>query len=194
MVERQQSLHHPIGGRSQRLTLLCWPPRRGAKLRFRALFFTSAQMKATGLPDKMPSKSDSTCLPRSCPFVGVVGDKPLGPCQNFAVGYMVELLLVLPENRALVHVGGVICGQATAAAADTCSVVALSALNGRFRICTTVDLTTHFIRPLKPGDVEIRVDVLSNGKRMAYTKVEMRAKGEEKIAVTATSAFAYLED
>ena len=101
---------------------------------------------------------------------------------------------VLPENRALVHVGGVICGQATAAAADTCSVVALSALNGRFRICTTVDLTTHFIRPLKPGDVEIRVDVLSNGKRMAYTKVEMRAKGEEKIAVTATSAFAYLED
>jgi acyl-coenzyme A thioesterase PaaI-like protein len=93
-----------------------------------------------------------------------------------------------------VHVGGVICGQATASAADTCSVVALAALNGRFRICTTVDLTTHFIRPLKPGPVEIRVDVLSNGKRMAYTRVEMRAKGEAKVAVTATSAFAYLED
>ncbi len=100
---------------------------------------------------------------------------------------------VLPENRALVHVGGVICGQATASAADTCAVVALAALNGRFRICTTVDLTTHFIRPLKPGDVDIRVDVLSNGKRMAYTKVEMRAKGETKVAVTATSAFAYLD-
>ncbi len=101
---------------------------------------------------------------------------------------------VLPENRALVHVGGIICGQATAAAADTCAVVALAALNGRFRICTTVDLTTHFIRPLKPGDIDIRVDVLSNGKRMAYTRVEMRAKGETKVAVTATSAFAYLEE
>lgn len=101
---------------------------------------------------------------------------------------------VLPQNEALVHVGGIICGQATAAAADTCAVVALAALNGRFRICTTVDLTTHFIRPLKPGDVDIRVDVLSNGKRMAYTKVEMRAKGETKVAVTATSAFAYLEE
>jgi acyl-coenzyme A thioesterase PaaI-like protein len=101
---------------------------------------------------------------------------------------------VLPENRALVHVGGIICGQATAAAADTCAVVALAALNGRFRICTTVDLTTHFIRPLKPGDVDIRIDVLSNGKRMAYTRVEMRAKGETKVAVTATSAFAYLEE
>ena len=101
---------------------------------------------------------------------------------------------LLPENPSLVHVGGVICGQATASAADTCSVVALAALNGRFRICTTVDLTTHFIRPLKPGPVDIRVDVLSNGKRMAYTRVEMRAKGEAKVAVTATSAFAYLED
>jgi len=101
---------------------------------------------------------------------------------------------MLPENASLVHVGGVICGQATASAADTCSVVALAALNGRFRICTTVDLTTHFIRPLKPGPVDIRVEVLSNGKRMAYTRVEMRAKGDARIAVTATSAFAYLED
>lgn len=101
---------------------------------------------------------------------------------------------LLPENRALVHVGGVVCGQATAAAADTCAVVALAALNGRFRICTTVDLTTHFVRPLKPGDVEIRVDVLSNGRRMAYVRVEMKGKGEDKVAVTATSAFAYLED
>ena len=101
---------------------------------------------------------------------------------------------LLPENPSLVHVGGVICGQATASAADTCSVVALAALNGRFRICTTVDLTTHFIRPLKPGPVEIRVEVLQNGKRMAYTRVEMRAKGDARIAVTATSAFAYLED
>jgi acyl-coenzyme A thioesterase PaaI-like protein len=101
---------------------------------------------------------------------------------------------VLPGNDRLVHVGGVICGQATASAADTACVVTLTALNGRFRICTTVDLTTHFIRPLKPGDVSIRVDILSNGKRMAYARVEMKAKGEEKVAVTATAAFAYLED
>ncbi|MDN2566579.1 hypothetical protein N1F89_10130 [Aquibium sp. A9E412] len=58
---------------------------------------------------------------------------------------------LLPQNPRLVHVGGVICGQATASAADTCAVVTLAALNGRFRVCTTVDLTTHFIRPLKPA-------------------------------------------
>jgi acyl-coenzyme A thioesterase PaaI-like protein len=99
---------------------------------------------------------------------------------------------VLPENPRLVHAGGVICGQATASAADTCSVVTLSALNGRFRIVTTVDLTTHFIRPLPPGDVEIRVEVLSNGKRMAFTRAEMRGRGEGKVAVSATMAFAYV--
>lgn len=99
---------------------------------------------------------------------------------------------VLPENPRLVHIGGVVCGQATASAADTCSVVTLSALNGRFRICTTVDLTTHFIRPLPPGDVEIRIEVLSSGKRMAFTRAEMRAKGDARLAVSATMAFAYV--
>jgi acyl-coenzyme A thioesterase PaaI-like protein len=100
---------------------------------------------------------------------------------------------VLPENPRLVHVGGVICGQATASAADTCSVVTLSALNGHFRLCTTVDLTAHFIRPLPPGEVEIRVEVLSNGKRMAFARAEMRASGDARAAVSATMAFAYLD-
>lgn len=100
----------------------------------------------------------------------------------------------MPRNPRLVHIGGVICGQSTAAAADTCAVVTLSALNGRFRVCTTVDLTTHFVRPLKPGDVDIRIDVLSNGKRMAYVKAEMCAAGDTRVAVAATMAFAYLED
>ncbi len=100
----------------------------------------------------------------------------------------------LPENPALVHVGGVVCGQAIASAADTAVVAALVALNGRLRMCTTVDFTTHFIRPIPPGAVDIRVDVLSNGKRMAYLRVEFRAEGSEKLAATVTSTFAYLED
>jgi len=101
---------------------------------------------------------------------------------------------LLPANPRIVHGGGVICGQATASAADTVAVMALSALNGRFRLCTTVDLTTHFVRPLKPGDVQIRVDVISNGKRMAYVRIEMSAAGDSRIAVTASGAFAYIED
>lgn len=88
--------------------------------------------------------------------------------------------------------GGVVCGQAVSAAADTTSVVALAAVAGRFRPCTTVDLTTHFMRPLPEGDVEITVHVLSNGRRMATTRAELRAPGG-KLAATATCAFAFLD-
>jgi acyl-coenzyme A thioesterase PaaI-like protein len=101
---------------------------------------------------------------------------------------------LLPENKDLVHVGGVICGQATAAAADTCAVVTLAAANGRFRFCSTVDLSVKFMRPLPPGDAEIRVNVLSNGKRMAYTGVEIAAAGSDKTAVATMMTFAYIED
>ncbi|MEM7525672.1 MAG: PaaI family thioesterase [Pseudomonadota bacterium] len=104
----------------------------------------------------------------------------------------------LPESQALTRRGGpgggVICGQAVSAAADTASVLALIAANDRLRPCTTVDLTAHFMRPLPEGDAEIRIDVLSNGRRMAVTRAEFRAAGSEKLAATVTCAFAYLGD
>lgn len=102
----------------------------------------------------------------------------------------------LPENADLARGGGegggVISGQAIAAAADTCSVLALCAVNNAFRPCTTVDLTTHFMRPLRVGDVDIRVEALSNGRRMATLRVECRGDNG-KLAAVATLAFAYLD-
>ena len=104
--------------------------------------------------------------------------------------------LILPANSDITRGGGagggVVCGQAIAAAADTGSVVTLAALNGTFRPCTTVDLTTHFMRPLPEGDVEIAITALSNGRRMATTRAEFRSPGG-KIAATATCAFAFLD-
>lgn len=88
--------------------------------------------------------------------------------------------------------GGVVCGQAVSAAADTTSVVTLAAVAGKFRPCTTVDLTTHFMRPLPEGDVEVSVTALSNGRRMATTRAEFRSPGG-KLAATATCAFAFLD-
>ena len=90
-----------------------------------------------------------------------------------------------------------LCGQAMASAADTASVLTISALNGRFRNCTTVDLTTHFLRPVMSDAAEVRVEALSNGRRMATTRVEVRpleGGAPGKLAATATCAFAYLED
>lgn len=107
-----------------------------------------------------------------------------------------EVHFVLPENPDLSRRGGegggVVCGQAISAAADTCSVVALSTLNGRFRPCTTVDLTSHFLRPLAEGPADIAVVAMSNGRRMATTRTEFRGQNG-KLAASVTCTFAYLD-
>ncbi|MEZ5872360.1 MAG: PaaI family thioesterase [Nitratireductor sp.] len=108
----------------------------------------------------------------------------------------------LPENRDLCLSGGpgtdVICGQAVMAVADTVSVLTLAGVNKRFRNCTTLDMATNFLRPLMLGPVSIRGEVLSNGRKSALVRVEMRqaldGKPLGKLAATANCAFLYLED
>ena len=104
----------------------------------------------------------------------------------------------LPENEALVRQNkgapAIVCGQAIAAVADTASVLTLCLLNKRIRNCTTVDMTTHFLRPIPLGDVEVEIEAVSNGRRMAVTRARFRAAGSEKPAAVATCTFAYLED
>lgn len=123
------------------------------------------------------------------PWIQALGLEPVDVTMNGAT-------FRLPGTAEIMRGGGdtppVVCGQAIAAAADTCSVLTLCAHNGRFRNCTTVDLTTHFMRPVL-DDATVTVEVLSNGRRMAVTRVTV-AGGNGKPAASATLAFAYLED
>lgn len=106
--------------------------------------------------------------------------------------------LVLPEATAIQLRGGpgagVICGQAVAAVADTACVYALTGANGRFRNCTTTDMSVRFARPLPGGPVDVVVDLESNGRKLAVCRVTLRAAGSEKTAALATATFMYLED
>ncbi len=105
--------------------------------------------------------------------------------------------LRLPPNERLGLRGGpgagVTCGQAIAAVADTACVLALTGANGRFRNCTTVDMSVRFIRPLS-GEAEVTVDLESNGRKLAVCRVALRARGSDKTAALATATFMYLED
>ncbi|KMW60289.1 hypothetical protein AIOL_000442 [Candidatus Rhodobacter oscarellae] len=89
---------------------------------------------------------------------------------------------------------GVICGQAIAALADTACVYALTGANGRFRNCTTTDMSVRFARPLPGGAVRIRVDLESNGRKLAVCRVTFMAEGSPKTAALATATFMYLEE
>ena len=104
----------------------------------------------------------------------------------------------LPANEDLALRGrpgaGLICGQAIAAAADTATVIALAGANGRFRNCTTVDLSVNYLRPLPMGDTKITVDIESNGRKLATCRLTIQSNASQKPAALATATFMYLED
>jgi len=102
-------------------------------------------------------------------------------------------LFRVPENPDLARVGGIVSGQAVAAIADTAGVLALMAHNRERRLMTTVDMTTHFMRPLMTGILEAEVAILSNGRRLATVRVDVRQAGSARICAGATCAYAYVE-
>ena len=101
--------------------------------------------------------------------------------------------LRLPVSPALVHGGGVVCGQALLAAADTAMVLALSAALGGFRPMTTVQLQTSFLRPVgaDAGELRIVCTVLRRGKSLAFGEVEIFG-ADGRLAAHATTTYALL--
>jgi uncharacterized protein (TIGR00369 family) len=102
-------------------------------------------------------------------------------------------VLMMPVTPHLVHGGGVLCGQAIMAAADTAMVLALSAALGGFKPMTTVQLQTSFLRPV-PADateVEVRCRVLRKGKSLSFGEIEIGVPGGP-LAAHATTTYALL--
>jgi uncharacterized protein (TIGR00369 family) len=106
-----------------------------------------------------------------------------------------NVMLTLPVTPALVHGGGVLCGQALMAAADTAMVVALTSLEpgARFRPMTTAQLSASFLRPVAgdAGEVTLTARVLRQGKTLAYGEISM-ATADGKLVAHATTTYAYL--
>ncbi len=99
---------------------------------------------------------------------------------------------LIPATQHIARGGGIVCGQAMASIADTVGVLALFAHNAPSREMTTVDMTTHFLRPLQLGSIEADAIIISNGRRMATVRIELRQEGQPKIAAMTTCAYAYL--
>ena len=100
---------------------------------------------------------------------------------------------LVPTSEFIMRSGGIVCGQAVASICDTVGVMALMAHNETRRMMTTVDMTTHFQRPLFDGQLDVRASLLSNGRRMATVRIDVRQAGSEKIAASSTVAYAYVD-
>lgn len=104
-----------------------------------------------------------------------------------------EVRLTLPITAELVHGGGVLCGQAILATADTAMLLAMIAQLGEFRPMTTVQLQASFVRPVpkEAGAVAVIARVLRHGKSLSYGEVEFKTS-DGKLAAHATTTYALL--
>jgi uncharacterized protein (TIGR00369 family) len=92
----------------------------------------------------------------------------------------------------LCRIGGIVCGQALIAAADTAMVLALASARGGMRPMTTVDLTINFMRPIKDEDVRLSAAVKRLGKTLAFCTTEIAGTATGKPAAFATGTYAIL--
>jgi len=95
------------------------------------------------------------------------------------------------SNR-LCRNGGIICGQALMALADTAMVIAILAANRGFRPMTTVDQTTHFLKAVSSSDVLADARVVRLGRTMSFGRVTLSGATDNKPVAMVSSAFAML--
>lgn len=102
------------------------------------------------------------------------------------------VVLRMAFSERLCRQGGALSGQAMMALADTAMVVALLAAQGGFRPVTTVDQTTHFLRPALGADVLADARVVRLGRTMSFARATLTA-GDARPVAMVSSAFAMLE-
>ncbi len=100
--------------------------------------------------------------------------------------------LRMPFSERLCRNGGIVCGQALMAFADTAMVIANLAANRGYRPMTTVDQTTHFMRAVTASDVLADARVVRMGRTMTFGRVTLLGVTDNKPVAMVSSAFAML--
>ena len=103
-----------------------------------------------------------------------------------------SVTLRLPQSDQLSRVGGMLCGQAMMAAADTAVALALVNHFGEFRPCTTVQMNTSFLRPLSNQDALVQARIVRAGKSLAFAEIDVRGADDGKSASRASATYALL--
>ena len=101
-------------------------------------------------------------------------------------------ILRMPFSERLCRNGGIVCGQALMAFADTAMVIANLAANRGYRPITTVDQTTHFMRAVTASDVLADARVVRMGRTMSFGRVTLSSASDNKPVAMVSSAFAML--
>jgi len=113
---------------------------------------------------------------------------PEGPAADWQPGAILRMAF----SERLCRHGGVVCGQALMAFADTSMVIAIVAANRGYRPMTTVDQTTHFMRAAASCDLLADARVVRLGRTMSFGRVTLVNAADNKPVAMVSSAFAML--
>jgi uncharacterized protein (TIGR00369 family) len=116
----------------------------------------------------------------SVPFAHLLGIK-LGEFERGAATLRLAVREQLRQNRGVVH-GGV-----TASLIDTASAFAILTLLEPAQSTTTIDLTIHYLRPIRDGEATARARVLRAGRRLIVVSVDVVDETGTLLATALTS-------
>ena len=114
------------------------------------------------------------------------------PPAGAAADWQPGAILRMPFSERLCRNGGIVCGQALMAFADTAMVIANLAANRGYRPMTTVDQTTHFMRAVTRSDVLADARVVRLGRTMSFGRVTLSSAADNKQVAMVSSAFVML--
>ena len=84
--------------------------------------------------------------------------------------------------------GGVIQGGILTAMVDDTMGPAVLAASGGTRMCQSIDIHSHFLRPVLPGPVLVRARVIRLGQRIGFIEAELFDAGDRLCLKASSSA------
>jgi uncharacterized protein (TIGR00369 family) len=130
------------------------------------------------------------------PWVGDLGlsvtSVEISPPPGAPADWQPGAVLRMGFSDRLCRHGGIVCGQALMALADTAMVIAILAANRGYRPMTTVDQTTHFLKAVTSSDVLADARVVRLGRTMSFGRVTLSSATDNKPVAMVSSAFAML--
>jgi uncharacterized protein (TIGR00369 family) len=113
--------------------------------------------------------------------------RPAGAPPDWQPGALVRL----PFSKKICRNGGLVCSQALMALADTAMVLACSAAWNGYRPMSTIDQTTHFLRPVN-FDVIADARVVRIGRTTSFGRVMMHSAADKRPVAMVATAYALL--
>ena len=117
----------------------------------------------------------------------VESGRPVGASADWQPGAVIRM----PFSSKLCRDGGVVCGQALMAAADTAMVIACSAAWNGYRPMSAIDQTMHFLRPVN-FDLLADARIIRIGRTTTFGRVTLMSATDRRPVGMVSSAYAML--